>query len=437
MKKKVAIITCFFSLFSIAIAGYTDPLEKNTKVINGNILYVGGSGPNNYNRIQNTINDSSSYYENLFKFIRDLENISSDLRKSLLQIINTAIDASKICNEVCSGIDKEKYLANREMYSHGNENKDIVKKIDIQKMREVCSMILYNLKKEIPILEKNSMHYKLPTFKYPPFIAIGGIGNDSYYRDYYIIIDFGGDDKYYNNAGSTVIYYNEEIVGGVSICIDLEGNDLYESSWFNSQGSGVFGIGILYDAKGNDAYVSEDCSQGEGEIGIGILIDKEGNDFYFAGPGSQGFGWNKGIGILIDKKGNDIYKTTPLGFSQGSSMEWGIGILIDKEGNDFYTSYSLSQAASDYFGFSALIDFSGNDVYEAGSSSQAYAGFMSSSLLLDFGGDDIFVGGEQGNAIFGFALLINFFGSDEYSGKGKDNATWLNGFIGIGIDIGK
>jgi len=159
MKKKVAIITCFFSLFSIAIAGYTDPLEKNTKVINGNILYVGSSGPNNYNRIHNTINDSSSYYENLFKFIRDLENISSDLRKSLLQIINTAIDASKICNEVCSGIDKEKYLANREMYSHGNENKDIVKKIDIQKMREVCSMILYNLKKEIPILEKNSMHY--------------------------------------------------------------------------------------------------------------------------------------------------------------------------------------------------------------------------------------------------------------------------------------
>ncbi|OYT61070.1 hypothetical protein B6U81_03935 [Thermoplasmatales archaeon ex4484_30] len=77
MKKKVAIITCFFSLFSIAIAGYTDPLEGNTKVINGNTLYVGGSGPNNYTRIQDAINDasngdtifvyddSSPYYENL------------------------------------------------------------------------------------------------------------------------------------------------------------------------------------------------------------------------------------------------------------------------------------------------------------------------------------------------------------------------------------
>jgi len=438
MKKKVAIITCFFSLFSIAIAGYTDPLEENTKVINGNILYVGGFGPNNYTRIQDAIDDSSPYYENLlFKFIRNLENISSDLKKALLQIINTVINTSKICNEACSGIDKEKYLANREMCSHRNKNKEIIKKMDIQQIRKACAMILYTLKKEIPILEKNSMHYKFPTFKYPPFIAIGGRGNDSYYHDYYIIIDFGGDDKYYNNAGSTVIYYNGEIIGGVSICIDLEGNDYYESGYFNSQGSGVFGIGILYDAKGNDVYISEDCSQGEGEMGIGILIDKKGNDFYFAGPGSQGFGWNKGIGILIDMEGEDIYKTTPLGFSQGSSTEWGIGILMDLKGNDSYASYSLSQAAADYFGFSALIDFSGNDVYEAESFSQAYARFMSSSFLLDFEGDDIFVGGEQGNAIFGFALLVNLLGSDKYSGKGKDNAIWLNGFIGLGIDIGK
>jgi len=123
MKKKVAIITCFFSLFSIAIAGYTDPLEENTKVINGNILYVGGSGPNNYTRIQDAIDDSFPYYENLFKFIRNLENISSDLKKALLQIINTVINTSKICNEACSGIDKEKYLANREMCSHRNKNK--------------------------------------------------------------------------------------------------------------------------------------------------------------------------------------------------------------------------------------------------------------------------------------------------------------------------
>ncbi len=77
MKKKVAIITCFFFLFSIAIAGYTDPLEENTKVINSNILYVGGDGPNNYTKIQDAINDandgdtifvydeSSPYYESI------------------------------------------------------------------------------------------------------------------------------------------------------------------------------------------------------------------------------------------------------------------------------------------------------------------------------------------------------------------------------------
>lgn len=138
----------------------------------GRTLYVGGSGPNNYTRIQDTTNDSSPYYENLFKFIRNLENISSDLKKALLQIINTVINTSKICNEVCSGIDKEKYLANRKLYSHGDKNKESIKKIDIQKIRKVCAIILYTLKNEIPILEKNSMHYKLPTFKYPHLLLL-------------------------------------------------------------------------------------------------------------------------------------------------------------------------------------------------------------------------------------------------------------------------
>ena len=60
MKKKAAIITCFFFLFSIANAGFTNPLGENTKVvINGNTLYVGGSGPNNYTSIQDAINDAS------------------------------------------------------------------------------------------------------------------------------------------------------------------------------------------------------------------------------------------------------------------------------------------------------------------------------------------------------------------------------------------
>ena len=35
-----------------------------------------------------------------------------------------------------------------------------------------------------------------------------------------------------------------------------------------------------------------------------------------------------------------------------------------------------------------------------------------------------------------FAFLINIFGVDDYSGKGKDWSLWIQGYFGIGIDIG-
>ena len=59
--KKIAVMAIAFLLFIpfASINGNNVFLIKNT---NGNILYVGGSGPNNYTSIQSAINDASNGY---------------------------------------------------------------------------------------------------------------------------------------------------------------------------------------------------------------------------------------------------------------------------------------------------------------------------------------------------------------------------------------
>jgi len=63
---------------------------------------------------------------------------------------------------------------------------------------------------------------------------------------------------------------------------------------------------------------------------------------------------------------------------------------------------------------------------------------LNGSLLLDIGGYDSFNAKSfaQGFGGGGLALFINIFGIDNYSGKGKDWSLWIQGYFGIGIDIG-
>jgi len=79
VKKPLAItvILLFFSVSVIPSTGTTDVKQITMPISNGNTFYVGGSGPNNYTKIQDAINDSSDgdtvyvyddsspYYENL------------------------------------------------------------------------------------------------------------------------------------------------------------------------------------------------------------------------------------------------------------------------------------------------------------------------------------------------------------------------------------
>ncbi|MFH1675439.1 MAG: hypothetical protein ABIC40_00335, partial [bacterium] len=80
-------------------------------------------------------------------------------------------------------------------------------------------------------------------------IVIGSAANDVYkYDDYFVLVDLGGNDRYEGPVGATT---RPEI--GISTCLDLNGNDVYDydSKTCPSQGAGVFGVGVLYDASGN------------------------------------------------------------------------------------------------------------------------------------------------------------------------------------------
>ena len=96
----------------------------------------------------------------------------------------------------------------------------------------------------IPILQSNQLA-ESETDTDLGMIIIGGTGKNVYTNDAFLIIDYGGDDIYSNSAGGAY--------GSISIVIDLAGNDQYISRKSFSQGSGVFGIGILVDCGGDDS----------------------------------------------------------------------------------------------------------------------------------------------------------------------------------------
>jgi hypothetical protein len=81
MKKRIEGVVIIYLAFLFIMPNVTPPISKDFQYIaaidDGKILYVGGSGPNNYTSIQDALNeanegdtifvynDSSPYYENL------------------------------------------------------------------------------------------------------------------------------------------------------------------------------------------------------------------------------------------------------------------------------------------------------------------------------------------------------------------------------------
>jgi HEAT repeat protein len=260
------------------------------------------------------------------------------------------------------------------------------------------------------------------------------------------------------------------VPGGISIGIDISGNDIYDSKKDRfAQGSGILGIGMIVDFNGDDKYFAGDMAQGCGIYGVGLVADFSGDDIYRMGLMGQGFGVF-GAGMLLDRVGNDTYMIRGMGQGAGSTMgigslcdlsgndkyladknkkrgrlnpdkwshvqgagfsirspDWtrhlsiygGIGFLNDGGGNDFYFASDGNSMGSSYFmSLGALVDHSGNDRYlPQNGSGLAYAVHLANAVVIDRAGNDYYFASTHSGGVGSdrsLALLIDYSGDDVY-----------------------
>lgn len=308
-------------------------------------------------------------------------------------------------------------------------------------------------------------------------IIIGG-KEPTYYRNTHasLIIDLGGDDEYHNISPdldsspfpSTIIIdlegndlYNSTTKYslacgsfGLSFLIDCSGDDRYLSQDF-SQGCGFFGVGVLYDKEGDDQYLADIMGQGAAAFGAGILCDLKGNDAYHGNLLNQGMGFVGGIGLLIESRGNDSFFSGRKypdfrepdvafdSFSQGFGYGYrnfgsgGIGVLWDDEGNDHYSSSYFSQGSSYWLAIGLLMDNGGNDTYHARRYTQGTGTHLTVGALIDRWGDDCYtsVSVSQGCGYdFSQGLLLDHKGDDTYHAKWFAQGTSGSSGTGMLID---
>jgi HEAT repeat protein len=303
-------------------------------------------------------------------------------------------------------------------------------------------------------------------------VEIGGIGPDVHQDAATLIIDLGGNDIYKGKIASG-------INGKCSLVLDLGGDDLYVGEDC-TQGSGVWGIGILYDLDGNDLYRAGSCSQGAGLFGLGMIIDGGGIDTYLGTKfvqAASSWGWGGlidlggedtyscqhsgqaysgvlGVSCLCDVKGNDKYlsgfrapdprepdmnKSFSQGFSSGirNLAAGGFAILADKSGNDLYQCQYFGQGSSYWMGIGVLYDETGKDTYVARRYAQGAGIHFSFGLLMDAAGNDHISswGVSQGcGHDYGIGILINEAGNDTYVSDWLSmGASQANG-VGIFVD---
>lgn len=324
---------------------------------------------------------------------------------------------------------------------------------------------------DIVIGGKDRNTYELD--KMPGVCAVIDLGGDDEYREgtvsfdrpVLVVIDLAGNDNYIAGTpgaqGGAVL--------GVSMLLDLEGNDTYRARDV-AQGSALGGIGILVDYAGNDVYAGYRRVQGQALGGIGILIDREGNDRYHAAMWAQGFGGPLGLGLLDDVAGKDHYSLGGLypnsfkpetpgyeGWGQGVGAglrgvaNGGIGVLLEGGGDDLYEYDYMAQGGGYWLGLGMARDFGGNDRRLCGTRNefdggkrtepvfQRYANgwgcHYSLGFCFDDSGNDTYGGTIMGLG-FGWdmsvGVLCDFAGDDRYEAA-RENTQGCGAQGGLGI----
>jgi hypothetical protein len=286
-----------------------------------------------------------------------------------------------------------------------------------------------------------------------------------------VIVDLGGDDLYEGPVALTR--------GGVSLALDLQGDDRYRPGFALgpaasvgglalladlagdddyqghsvSLGAALGGVAILLDRSGNDRYQAESFALGAGSLGWGLLLDASGDDLYRCSLYGQGFGHLAGLGLLQDDTGHDQYLMLPqvvdqiryddhhlsmgqgFGFGLRPDLSGGIGVLHDRGGNDLYSADIFGQGGSYWWALGALVDRAGNDRYLAWQYAQGSGVHLAAAVLRDDGGQDVYQsrGVSQGcGHDLALGRLVDLAGDDSYTawdlsqGAGSANgAGWL------------
>ncbi len=375
--------------------------------------------------------------------IPDVSMIPENLRKPLARLVLNALDAYKWWKIAIRNVDPgaAAKLLTISPEKIGVDDQYVPEFDDVYSRIDEHSLY-YSAMKLVDAAEKFAKSVNVDSvddFVFSWMSPIGEIvfagGADDTFRfrkPPFIYVNFGGNDLVVGPVGVGLF------PDGISISIDLAGDDHYLADSALSQGVGFVGNGILLDMDGDDIYEGEIGTQGVGIIGMGMIFDNSGKDSYHGGLVSQGAGIN-GLGFLIDRKGDDSYYI--FGEGQGAGIAGGIGILADGKGNDFYVAEPFSSVfdLGDYHSHHK-INANGAQGYGGGrradgSDGHSYAGGL--GALLDVSGNDRYYSGNWTLGVgywYGIGVLWDGAGDDLYSSCYFTQGSGAHYAIGVFVD---
>lgn len=305
-------------------------------------------------------------------------------------------------------------------------------------------------------------------------VAIGSIGDDSYWQEYAFIYDPAGNDTYectlktdfdnpfflFIDSEGDDVYRNKQInnlasvIGGIGIFIDAQGDDYYQGG--DLAFSSLAGYFSFQDRAGDDQYKMGLHSLGAASLGISQFYDFSGNDTYNVTEFGEGFAGTLGLGIMADFAGNDLYfaggkylhaplapldyRSLSQGFSIGGrpDLGGGIGVLYDSSGNDVFQGGVYAQGVGYWYALGILIDKSGNDFYDAVYYPQGSGIHLAGGFLYDESGEDNYYSkhgpGQGAGHDYGVGFLVDRAGNDRYSVEGG-NGLGITNSVGVFLDV--
>ena len=343
-------------------------------------------------------------------------------------------------------------------------------KLDLPKLRSASWVLAGAVNEAVALLRTNTFtgDFQYETDTELGKIIITGTGNHTFTNEAFLIIALGGTNTYLNSAGGA----NGLAGRPISIVIDLGNNSQFVSKRSFSQGSGVFGIGILAALGSNCTFQAKHLSQGAGFFGCGVLMTGPGKqtleaDTFCQGAGlfgagilwqrgensscraaymAQGFAGPQGVGLLLNERSNNSYfaggkypcpwlpghffsLAQGFGYGMRPYAGGGIGILCDLAGHNHYEADVYGQGASYWYSVGLFLDAAGHNRYDAHQYCQGAGIHLSTGALIDWGGNNTYTANHicQGAAHdYSVGLLIDRVGNTQFTGDTTAQGAAIN-----------